>query len=155
MFFAWLGQLRGVYRHPSTGAELRLRGDLQLADRSLLPLEQFSVGGPGSVRGYRRNQLVRDQGFAAALDLRIPVWRTADARPLVTLGPFIDVGRAWNRDRVTPGIRTLSSIGAALEWTPIPSLAFELEWAYGLRDVDRTSDLQDESVYFKAVWWAF
>ena len=155
LFFSWLGQLRGVYREPTTGTEFRLRGDLQLSDRSLLPLEQFSIGGPGSVRGYRRNQLVRDQGFSAALDVRIPIWRSADARPLLTLGPFVDVGRAWNRDRVTPGIRTLSSLGAGLEWAPLEDLIFELEYAYGIRDVERTGDLQDESIYFKAVWRAF
>lgn len=155
LFFSWLGQLRGVYREPATGTEFRLRGDLQLSDRSLLPLEQFSIGGPGSVRGYRRNQLVRDQGFSAALDVRIPIWRTADARPLLTFGPFVDVGRAWNRDRVTPGIRTLSSLGAGLEWAPLEDLIFEMEYAYGIRDVERTGDLQDQSIYFKAIWRAF
>lgn len=154
VFFSWLGQVRGTYRFPTSGIELRLRGDLQLADRPLLSLEQFSVGGAGSVRGYRRNQLVRDQGFSAALDVQIPLWRSGDGRTLFSAGPFADVGRSWNRDRVTPGIRTLSSLGAGFEWSPLENLNFDLEYAYPIRDAGTSGDLQDESVYFRAVWWA-
>lgn len=155
VFFSWLGQARGTWRLPDSGVELRLRGDLQLADRPLLSLEQFSIGGPGSVRGVRRNLLVRDQGFAAALDVFVPLWRAADARPIVAFVPFIDVGRAWQRDRPTPGKRTISGAGAGIAFSPHPQLEFELEWAKAIRETDDSGDLQDDGVYLRAVGWAF
>ena len=155
IFFSWYGQVRGVYRFAKTGIELRLRGDIQLADRPLLSLEQFAIGGAGSVRGYRRNELVRDQGLASALDVYVPVWRAEDARALLAVTPFVDLGYAWNQDRGTPGIHTLSGVGAGIEWTPLPQLTFGLEWAHGLRNTGSSGDLQDESVYLRAVWRAF
>lgn len=155
VFVSWLGQARGTYRLPASGVELRLRGDLQLADRPLLSLEQYSVGGPGSVRGVRRNLLVRDQGFAAALDVFIPLWRSVDERPIVALVPFADVGRAWQRDRPTQGKRTISGAGAGLVWSPHPQLELEVEWAKAIRETDDSGDLQDDGVYLRAVGWAF
>lgn len=41
------------------------RLDIQLTDSPLLGLEQLAVGGYNSVRGYRENSLVRDQGGIA------------------------------------------------------------------------------------------
>ena len=155
IFFSWYGQARGVYRFQDSGVELRLRVDVQLTDRPLLSLEQFALGGPGSVRGYRRNQYVRDQGAAAALDIRVPVWRAADARTIVALTPFTDLGYAWDQDRGDSNIGRLSSVGLGIEWRPIAQLEFGLEWAYGFRDVDRTGDLQDKSVYLRAIWRVF
>jgi hemolysin activation/secretion protein len=155
VFVSWLGQARGTYRLPESGVELRLRGDLQLSDRPLLSLEQFSVGGPESVRGVRRNLLVRDQGFAAALDVFVPLLRSADARPILAVVPFIDVGRAWQRDRPTQGKRTISGAGAGISWFPHPQLEFEVEWAQAFREVDDSGDLQDDGVYLRAVGWAF
>jgi len=34
---------------------LLIRGDVQLSDRALVPIEQFSLGGLESVRGYRQD----------------------------------------------------------------------------------------------------
>ncbi len=167
LFVSWFGQLRAVYRLPwgglpgsganrlRRGMELSLRGDIQLADRPLLSLEQFSIGGPGSVRGYRRNQLVRDQGFTAGLDLRIPLWRSADARTILALTPFVDLGKAWNRDRGTPGKRTLSGVGAGIEWRPHRQLELEVMGAWGIRHAGTSGDLQDRAIYLRANWWAF
>ncbi|MBY0401353.1 hypothetical protein K2X89_13725, partial [Myxococcota bacterium] len=55
-FASWVGQLRFFHRFDRTGIEVDLRGDVQLADGPLLSPEQFVIGGPGSVRGYRTNQ---------------------------------------------------------------------------------------------------
>lgn len=156
-FFSWYGQVRGAYQLPYWGIELLFRGDVQLSDAPLLSLEQFAIGGPDSVRGYRRNQVVRDQGLAAALDVRVPVWRAADDRTVVAVSPFFDIGYGWNRARPTPNIRTLSGIGAGLEWIPHPQLELGLEYAHGFRDFGDlgSDDLQDESVYFRVRWRVF
>ncbi|MGQ9869501.1 ShlB/FhaC/HecB family hemolysin secretion/activation protein, partial [Leptodesmis sp.] len=51
-FFPWRGQAQWV-RLLAPDTILLVRGDLQLADRPLLPIEQFGIGGFLSVRGYR------------------------------------------------------------------------------------------------------
>ncbi len=154
-FVSWYAQARGLHRFDRGGIELSLRADFQLANRPLLPLEQFAIGGAGNVRGYRRNQIVADQGVATGVDLRVPVWRRDDATTLLALTPFIDFGYAWNRDRETPGIRTLSSIGLGFEWTPHPSLAIGIDLAHGFRNTGDSGDLQDRSVHLGLTWRAW
>lgn len=154
VFFSWVGQLRYLYRFESNAIELGLRGDLQLSDRPLLSLEQFAVGGPGSVRGYRTNQLAGDEGFSSGIDLRLPLWRTDTSRTLVALVPFYEIGRIWNHERSTQGKRTLSSLGTGLEVEPHPSLTFQLDWAGAFRDSGEDSDLQDHGVTFRITWRA-
>ena len=44
---------------------LIVRQTLQLASEPLLNIEKFALGGINTVRGYRENQFVRDNGLAA------------------------------------------------------------------------------------------
>src|SRR5215469_684180 len=60
-FFFWLGQGQYIQRLFKTQNQFILRASGQWSDRSLLAVEQFSVGGASSVRGYLENQLVRDR----------------------------------------------------------------------------------------------
>jgi hemolysin activation/secretion protein len=152
VFFDWVGQLRYFYRFEATGIEVDLRGDVQLSDRPLMTLEQFVVGGPGSVRGYRTNALAGDGGFSSGLEVRLPLVSTATGRNIVSLLPFADVGRIWNHDRATPGKRTLSSLGAGVEWAPHSALTFRVDAAGALRDVSPKNDLQDYGVTFRVTW---
>ncbi len=154
VFFSWVGQLRYLYRFEATGIEVGLRGDLQLSDRPLLPLEQFAIGGPGSVRGYRTNQLAADEGFASGVDVRLPLWRTDTGRSLVSLVPFYEIGRIWNHERSTQGKRTLSSLGAGIELEPHPDITFQLDWAGAFRDSHLGHELQDHGVTFRVTWRA-
>ncbi len=155
VFYSWVGQLRYFYRFDATGVELDLRGDLQLSDRPLLPLEQFVIGGPGSVRGYRTNQLAGDEGFSSGLEVRLPLLRTATGRKVLFLAPFAEVGRVWWKgDRESPGKRTLSSLGLGLEWDLHPDLSLRVDWAGALRDSGPNTDLQDNGVTFRVTWRA-
>lgn len=154
-FVSWVGQLRYFHRFERTGIELDLRGDAQLADGPLLSLEQFVIGGPGSVRGYRTNQLVGDEGFSSGAELRLPLLRTVTGRRVVSLAPFAEVGRvSWKGDRSSPGKRTLSSLGLGLEWEPRPDLGFRVDWGGALRDTGTKGDLQDHGVTFRVTWRA-
>src|SRR5262249_43576773 len=67
-YFSWLGQGQYVQRLFDTQNELVLRAAGQWTAEPLLALEQLSVGGSGSVRGYPENQLVRDRGFVASVE---------------------------------------------------------------------------------------
>jgi hemolysin activation/secretion protein len=63
-FRAWLGQAYWVQRLSpgSHGVELVTRAALQLALDPLLAIERMPLGGAGSVRGYRSDELLRDNG---------------------------------------------------------------------------------------------
>ncbi|HEY9639026.1 MAG TPA: ShlB/FhaC/HecB family hemolysin secretion/activation protein, partial [Coleofasciculaceae cyanobacterium] len=58
-FFAWRGQGQWV-RLLAPDTLLLLRADAQIANTALLPLEQFSLGGQDTVRGYRQDFLLTD-----------------------------------------------------------------------------------------------
>ncbi|MHC5830270.1 MAG: ShlB/FhaC/HecB family hemolysin secretion/activation protein, partial [Nostoc sp.] len=53
-FFAWQGQAQWA-RLLAPETLLLLRLNTQLASRTLLPIEQFGLGGQDSVRGYRQD----------------------------------------------------------------------------------------------------
>ena len=145
-FLAWLGQFQHARRLGENGSQLVLRFDAQLTNKPLLPLEQFAVGGVRTVRGFRTNQLVRDQGYAASAEVRVPVVRNADGAAVLQLAPFIDIGGAWYKGRATDTPQRLSSAGLGLRWDPRPGLHAELYWArtFSGRDVVNPSrSLQD------------
>ncbi len=118
---------------------------MQLSNHPLLPLEQFSMGGRNTVRGYRENQLVRDNGLSGSLELRIPVLRKLLPLPLgqLEVAPFFDVGRAWN-DRGNEGPKTLSSLGLGLRYQIPDRVLAQVYWGGRLHDLpDRGNDIQD------------
>ena len=151
-FAAWLGQFQWLRRFEGSGLELVARGSTQLALDPLLPFERFSVGGYYSVRGYRENQLVRDNGFSFGFDARLPLRRTPAGRVLLRAGPFADVGRSWNQGRgVSEGKKTLASVGIAVTWWPWPWLRAEFSYGARLVDIDRPEHgaLQDHGIDFR------
>lgn len=150
-FVAWLGQLQWVRRFDRWwGIEAVLRTDLQVASQPLFSLEQFSVGGHASVRGYRENQLVRDNGLASSLELRVPLWSDVRRGLAVQIAPFFDVGRSWNTKRSDASPHTLASVGVGLRAGLTRHLRGELYWGHRIRKVDEPEqdDLQDEGVQF-------
>jgi hemolysin activation/secretion protein len=148
-FLAWLGQSQWAYRLGLLDAQLLVRGDVQLSSDPLLSLEQFAIGGHASVRGYRENTLVRDNGAVGSIELRIPVWSQSDGRFAVELAPFVDVGYSWNSDRPETGPQTLSSAGLGIRAALTERIFFEGYWGEALRDVDFPGehDLQDSGFH--------
>lgn len=145
-FLAWLGQFQHARRLGTSDNQLVFRFDAQLTNKPLLPMEQFAVGGARTVRGFRANQLVRDQGFAASAELRMPVMRNADGGTTLQLAPFVDIGGAWYKRRPSEDPQRLSSAGVALRFDPHPGLHAELAWAKtfsGRNVVNPSSSLQD------------
>lgn len=156
-FVAWLGQFQWAQLVSPWDVQLILRADLQLSNDSLLPLEQFAVGGRYSVRGYRENQLVRDQGFIASLESRIPLVRDTWWAEYLQLAPFVDFGKAWNKDLHTPSMKSLASVGLGLRWATSWKISLwtlrpqlEIYWGIPLRDVDTPdNDLQDDGIHLQ------
>jgi hemolysin activation/secretion protein len=131
-----------------------LRANTQLTDDPLLPIEQFAVGGANTVRGYRENQLVRDNGVVASIEFRLPLYPLslpfASAETAVLqLAPFFDYGAAWNHDESKDEI---SSIGVGLVWEPTPWLSAQVYYGYRLNSVvdpEDDDDLQDHGISFR------
>jgi hemolysin activation/secretion protein len=151
-FFAWLGQVRGIYRNDPTQISLHGRLDVQLSSVPLLPLEQFAVGGPDSVRGYPTNFLVRDQAVQGSIEARWPAWTWSEGARRVELATFFDAGHAWNRDRPSPGRDTLYGVGFGVHVLPFSTLELGLEWAWPLHDVQSGSSLQGRGLLLSMRW---
>jgi hemolysin activation/secretion protein len=162
-FLAWQGQFQYAAIMTPLKIQTIFRADIQLTNDPLLSLEQLPVGGRYSVRGYRENQLVRDNGVIASLETRIPLAQDAVWADYLQFAPFFDYGQGWNADSIPPGPNTIYSVGAGLRWAftvveePFP-LKTELEfyWGYPLETVDTNGgDLQDEGVHFQFTIAAF
>jgi hemolysin activation/secretion protein len=156
-FVAWLAQLQWARRFPDLwGLQVVARADAQLADRPLFGLEQFAVGGHGTVRGYRENRLVRDNGLVGSVELRLPVplpgW--GEWRPRFDIAPFLDAGYSWNTDRDEIGPTTLFSVGVGGRLELTEHLRLEAYWGHDLRDlVDvGTDSLQSDGVHLGIQW---
>ncbi len=156
-FLAWLAQLQLAWRFPElAGLQLVARGDVQLSDRPLFGLEQFALGGHATVRGYRENRLVRDNGLIGSLELRLPVplpsWR--EWRPTLEIAPFFDVGRSWNTDRGELGPETLMSVGVGGRLGLAEGLDVQVYWGHDLKDVAEgpTNTVQDDGVHLGILW---
>jgi hemolysin activation/secretion protein len=147
-FVAWLAQVQWARRFEPWGIEAIARVDAQVASDALPSLERFPVGGHLSVRGYRENQIVRDQGVVTSLEVRIPVWLFEGRVGALALAPFADFGHATNRRNPTPDPENLASVGIGLRWA-FGAAEAELYWGHPLVGVDDSGDLQDDGVQFR------
>ena len=156
-FFTWLGQAQYAARLPWLDAQLIARLDTQLSNHPLLGLEQFAIGGHATVRGYRENDLVRDEGVVGSVELRVPVWKRVGDEPYLTLATFVDSGYSFNEDRATVGKTTLVSVGLSAIANLHDNVSAQLTWAEDLKELPDTGadyDLQDDGIQFRvSVSW--
>jgi hemolysin activation/secretion protein len=163
-FFSWLGQAQAIKQFGEDLLRMQLLGrmDLQLTNSPLFPLEQVSLGGRFTVRGYREVTLLRDNSFIASVESRFPLVRWANGEPMVQFAPFIDVAHGWNlgdnRPAPTAPITsfpdTIASVGAGLRWNMLPNdrAIFEVYWGQQLKHVPQISNtIQDHGVHLGIV----
>ncbi|KAM3108465.1 ShlB/FhaC/HecB family hemolysin secretion/activation protein [Phormidesmis sp. 146-33] len=160
-FFSWLGQFQWV-QQLSTRNLLVARIDAQLTPDSLLSLERFSLGGVDTIRGYRQNQLVADNGLLGSVEVRIPL--TSDPSVL-QLVPFVEMGTVWNNREVDPDPATIASLGLGLRWLMTPNLLLRLDYGIPFISVgesagvcacaNRRNSLQENGFYFSIRYQPF
>ena len=152
-FVSWRGQAQYVnlLAHDTL---LLLRGDLQLADRSLLPLEQIGLGGQDSLRGYRQDFLFGDNGTNLSVELRVPVLRVPEIESLFQLTPFIDAGLVWaSSGQANPTQNSLVGSGLGLRWTMGNRLIGSLDYGFPLVSVPNSrKTLQENGIYFSLIY---
>ncbi len=148
-FFSWLGQVQWAIRFSPLNLQFVVRGDAQLSSSPLLGLEKFPIGGHSTVRGYRENLLVRDQGAVGSAELRIPLWQNAKNKSSVELAGFYDGGRSWSKGD-TVGVQTLNSAGVGLRLAFYDRFFGQIYWGEALNDAPAPAEknLQDEGLHF-------
>lgn len=155
-FFAWRGEAQWV-RLVAKDTLLVLRGDLQVADRRLVSLEQFRLGGQASVRGYRQDAVLADNGFFSSVELRLPIARISKIQGLLQVIPFVQVGTGWNNFE-GPDLRPnpLVSTGLGLRFQMSDRLDARFDWGIPLVSVDTDKKtLQEQGLYFSVIWRPF
>ncbi|HUP92791.1 MAG TPA: ShlB/FhaC/HecB family hemolysin secretion/activation protein [Solimonas sp.] len=126
--FQLLGRLDGVY-----------------SPDPLADTEQFSLGGPNSVRGYPASEVRGDAGYLASLALQ----KSIDAGPVRLLArAFAEGGQVFIQD-ADPGVddsTSLTAVGIGGD-AAFSRVSLKLDWAFPLDD--RTvSDGRDDSRVF-------
>ncbi len=116
---------------------LLLRGSAQFTEDALTPLEQFSVGGPTSVRAYPLSNALGDRGVQATFEYQVSAPGFAD-RPspfdgrrwgdLVDINLFYD----WGRTSPAPDNRRLGVLPITLEGVGL-GVGLRLPWKPELR----------------------
>ncbi|MGB3266948.1 MAG: ShlB/FhaC/HecB family hemolysin secretion/activation protein [Microcoleus sp.] len=155
-FLTWRGQLQYV-RLLADETLLVVRSDVQLAGGELLPIEQFGLGGPDTVRGYRQDALLADSGIFASAELRYPILRIGDNQGVLQVTPFVDVGNVWNRGEMADlETNTLLSAGLGLRWQYGQRWNARLGWGFPSIDIkSRNRSWQERGLYFSVEFKPF
>ena len=134
---------------------LVIQADLQLTPNTLLPAQQFIIGGGQSVRGFRQNARSGDNGFRFSIEDRITIWRKLE-KPKIQLAPFIDLGVVWNESGNPNELldeQFLLGAGLGFRWNDFLSIdGFNFRLDYGIPFVDLNNpdhNIQDDGLYFQ------
>jgi len=130
-----------------------VRGGFQLADGPLVPSEQFGVGGQGSVRGYRPNAVLTDDGWLLSSEVRLPILRSPSVNGLLQIAPFVDFGGGSNRGGFeSPSPSVLSSTGVGLIWQMGDNFDARVDWGVPLSG---GQSIQDSGIQFQINYTPF
>lgn len=152
IFFSWLGQFQWV-EQLSPRTLILARVYAQFTPDPLLSLEQFSLGGIDTVRGYRQNQIVADNGIFSSVELSVSLTSNPE---VLKITPFFDFGTAWNDLEFDLDPSTLASLGVGLDWQVIPNLSLLIDYGIPLIESNNDGDtLQDNGFYFSIQYYPF
>ncbi len=157
-FFGWRGQVQWLRQlNAANNINLLIRSDLQLSPDDLVPLEQFSLGGVDSVRGYRQDALLGDSGLFISAEVRYPFYRWANGQNSLSVIPFLDFGTTWsNQENPNQEEDTIASIGLGLQLGLSDALRARLDYGIPFVDVeDQDNTLQEAGVYFSVEYFPF
>jgi len=159
-FIRWNGQFQWLQNLSFWSAESLFRVNMQLSNDNLLSMNQFAAGGANTVRGYRENILVRDNGIVASLEAHIPLiefnipgFQQKSFASNLNLVPFLDYGYAWNHDDFLLDPEHIVSIGLGITWKVDKRLSAEIFWGKDLKKVavENGSNLQDKGIHMQLV----
>lgn len=143
-FLTWQGQGRWIRAlNKSRNLLFLLNIQAQLTTDELLPVEQFVLGGIGTVRGYRQNLLLADSGITASAEIRFSLFEH-ESWGVLQITPFLDFGTVWNnQNRLDFG--TLASLGLGLRWEKDNFWQANLTYGIPLIPIKQQSDSLSEN----------
>jgi hemolysin activation/secretion protein len=150
-FLAWRGQAQYV-RALAPNSIFLVKLDSQLADRPLLAIEQIGLGGQDTVRGYRQDLLLADNGVNASAEVRLPIFTPPDSKQILQVVPFLDFGIGWNQPNnpsLNPTPNTIASTGLGLRYQSGNDFTARLDYGIPFTSIDlnkRTG--QEKGFYF-------
>jgi hemolysin activation/secretion protein len=149
-FLTWRGQAQYV-RALAPNSIFLARVESQLADRPLVPLEQIGFGGQDTVRGYRQDLLLGDNGVLASVEARFPLFSTPDRSQLLQIAPFFDMAWIGNKPGNTPSprVNTIASTGIGLRYQTGDNFSAKLDYGIPFTAIEggrRTG--QEKGFYF-------
>ncbi len=103
----------------------------QLTPDKLLPLQQATIGGISTVKGYRSNLTLGDNILFGTTELRFILVKD-EKLGSISIIPFVDFGTVWNNDRETPGSNTFVSTGLGLRYRLREIVEFRINYAVPL-----------------------
>ncbi len=156
-FDVLLAQVNYARRLSSGGLELRARLSGQIADSILYSGERFSAGGETTVRGYRENLILADNGLIGSVELARPVRLSrvqgGDGRfdwGAFNLAVFVDAAAMRNVHPPQPQ-RPIASLGLSLAWIPSDVVSAQLTYGVELAKAQLSGDkdIQDHGLAFR------
>ena len=150
-FFSVQAQLQYLQKLKFWRSQFSLNTAAQYSPDALMPMEKFSIGGSRSVRGYRENQYLRDNGFSASMALKKPIvmQKTFLAKSNLFVQGFVDSAYAWDSSQSNlESAEFISSIGAGIEWLPIRNAKVNADYAVPLNTVPDPGEKQWQDLGF-------
>ncbi|MFN6218878.1 MAG: ShlB/FhaC/HecB family hemolysin secretion/activation protein [Aphanizomenon sp.] len=144
-FLNWSGSLQREQRLSDSNS-LLIRANAQITPDSLLPSQQFIIGGGQSVRGYRQNARSGDNGLSLSIEDRISL------NSNFQIAPFLDLGTVWNVANNPNQLSSqpfLISSGLGIIWKPFKFIQLRLDYAFPFINLqDKGNNIQDDGLYF-------
>jgi hemolysin activation/secretion protein len=150
-YFAWSGQAVWA-QNIWDNSQLRFNADIQLTGDQLVPVSQFSLGGSNSVRGYRQDTLIADNGVFLAAELAMPLLEPGQSQQL-SLIPFVGSGMAWNNGvqrALGQSFLSTAGLGVRYEWD---NFTARVNYAVPFTQVGREGNsLQEDGFDFSLIY---
>lgn len=146
LFWSWRGQAQWLKKLGQ--AVLVSNLNVQLSDDKLLPIEQISLGGANSVRGYRENLSIGDNGVIGGFEVQVPIFRFANQKGVIKIIPFINAGKVWNNSGEEIPANTLVSTGVGLNLELDKLLQARINYAIPLTQTDLPGDYSRQKITF-------
>ncbi len=136
--------------------QIHSAGEVQIANSPLVNNEQFSAGGPSSVRGYYQSQRLGDNGLRLGVEMLTPsLWSRGQWLSETRLLGFIEGAHLEVVDALPQQDESFDLLGAGLGLRLKNPLGFDVsfDWGYPLQD---SGDVQKgEAQYYVGLQYAF
>ena len=140
LFWSWQGQ--GQWLKKIDDLLLVSTLNMQFTGDKLLPIEQLTLGGANSVKGYRQNLSIGDNGIIGSIELQMPLIQSSSWK--LNLIPFVNGGTLWNNSSEDINSNTLASIGLGLNFALGNTIDARIDYGVPLIKADAPEDYDTE-----------